>query len=171
MKRFFQIFFSVIFFFFTNPILFSQIIEAPANVAAALLIKLSAFEKTVASQGEVVVYVLGSPKVATELEKVMGQPIGQSRLGRVLSGNDLPQEKPSILYVGDPSKLIQAIGYSKANKILSATGIPDLVKQGVTLGMGVGNDGKPKVLLNLASTVEENCVWNPAIMKVARIIK
>jgi len=51
------------------------------------------------------------------------------------------------------------------------TGKPDLVKEGVALGIGVGSDGKPKVILNLSATAEENLTWNPAILKMARIIK
>lgn len=161
----------LMFFCFFQVHLVSQTLEAPENLVAALLVKLSAFEKTISSSGNVIVYVLGDPKVAVELQKVVGETIGQSKLALVLFGDKLPDEIPNILYVGKTTKLVQALAYSRKNKILSVTGIPELVKEGVTLGIGVGNDGKPKVILNLNSTIEENLLWNPAIMKVARTIK
>jgi hypothetical protein len=154
-----------------NIPLISQILNAPETLAAALVIKLSSFEKNISTVGEVVIYVLDSPKVAAELEKGIGSSIGQSRLMRVVSGKGLPAEKPNIFYIGNASKLSQALGYTRDKKILSITGMPDLVKEGVTLGVGVGNDGKPKVILNLNSTLQENLSWNPAIMKVARTIQ
>jgi hypothetical protein len=170
MNRILQIWLALSLSVVALPI-FSQILDAPQNIAAALLIKLSAFEKTISSTGDVMVYVLGAPDVASELQKVVGQSIGQSRLAKVKSGENIPAEKPDILYIGKTSKLTQAIAYTRNNKILSITGMPNLVMEGVTLGIGVGSDGRPKVVLNLSSTVEENLTWNPAIMKIARIIK
>lgn len=170
MKRTLSIFWLFSFFIMHMPVQ-TQTLEAPENLAAALLIKLSAFEKTVSSSGNVIVYVLGAPKVAAELQKIVGETIGQSKLALVLFGDKLPEEKPNILFIGSSTRLVQALAYSRKNKILTVTGIPDLVKEGVTLGIGVGNDGKPKVILNLNSTIEENLLWNPAIMKVARTIK
>lgn len=149
----------------------AQVQDAPANVAAALIVKLAAFEKNIASGGDVTVYVMEAPEVAIELEKGIGQKIGSATLKTVLSGSELPGEKPAILYVGDKSKVEEAIGYTHTNKVLSMTGIPDLVNTGITLGFGVGSDGKPQIKLNLSSTVAEGLSWNPAIMKVAKTVK
>ena len=102
-----------------------------------------------------------------ELQKI----IGQANIKNVESGNNLPSTTPSILFVCDKSKVDEAIKYTQDNKILSATNLPDLVTGGVTLGFGVGDDNKPKILLNINSSAKEGLNWNPAIMKVAQIIK
>jgi hypothetical protein len=73
--------------------------------------------------------------------------------------------------VGSAAKLQETVSYTRTQKILSVTAQPELVQRGVTLGVGIGNDGKPKVLLNLSSTVEENLSWNPAVMKIAKTIQ
>jgi len=148
-----------------------QVQDAPPSIAAALTVKLAAFYKNIDTDGDVSVYVMGSPQVAAELEKGIGTSIGTSKLARVLFGEEVPGQKPSILFVGNQVNLDKALAYSRARKILTVTGLPDLVDRGVTLGIGVGNDGKPKVILNLMSTVEENVSWNPAIMKIARTVR
>jgi len=148
----------------------AQVSDAPASVAAALCIKVAAYEKNIASAGDLSVYVLDDAAVAAELKKGIGQAIGKSKLAAVESGSSLPASKPSLLFVGSAGKLAEAIKYSRDNDILSVTGQPDLVSGGVTLGFGI-EGGKPKIMLNLSSSVEENCDWNPAIMKVAKTIK
>jgi hypothetical protein len=150
---------------------FCQIQTAPPNLAATLVVKLAAFEKRIAGGGEVRIHVLGDPKTAVELEKGIGTAIGHSKLTRVTSGTGLPQEKPSILFVGSTVGLENAIAYSRSQKILSVTANPEWVAKGVTLGVGVGNDGKPKILLNLSSSAEENLDWNPAILKIAKTVQ
>jgi hypothetical protein len=144
----------------------AQVKDTPAPIAAALLVKVISFEKNISSS-DITIYVLGSSEITAELKKA----IGQANIKNVLSGNSLPATKPSILFIGDANKIAVAIEYTRKNKILSATNIPDLVAKGVTLGFGLGDDNKPKILLNLNSSVEEGLDWNPAIMKVAQIIK
>lgn len=174
MKKFKNIitaFFVTIIVLFCNPVN-AQVKEAPANVIAALIVKLAGFEKNISGNaGDITIYVLGAADVANELKKGIGKQIGNATLKSVETGNNLPTNKPAILHVGDASKAQEAIQYTRSNKILSTTGQPNLVTDGVTLGIGVGEDGKPKILLNLTSSVEEGLDWNPAIMKVAKTIK
>jgi hypothetical protein len=149
----------------------AQDMDAPANVVAALLVKVATFEKNLAGGIDLYIYVLGEPDVAAELQKAVGKELGRSTLKRVDKGNALPSEKPSILFIGDPIRANEAVAYCRANKVLSVTHKPALVLKGVTLGFGVNEAGKPSILLNLSSSVEENLDWNPAIMKVAKILK
>jgi acylphosphatase len=157
---------TVMFLFIYYGILLAQAEEAPAPIAAALLVKVIGFEKNISS-GDITIYVLGSSEVTKELKKV----IGQANIKNVQSGNDLPSSKPSILFLCNADKVEATIEYTRENKILSVTNIPDLVTEGVTLGFGVGNDNKPKIFLNINSSAKEGLNWNPAIMKVAQIIK
>ncbi|MBN2425061.1 MAG: YfiR family protein [Calditrichaceae bacterium] len=149
-----------------NSPIFAQTKEAPAPIAAALLVKVIGFEKNI-SAGDITIYVLGSSDVAKELKKV----IGQANIKAVESGNSLPSSKPTILFIADEGKLNEAVKYTQDNKILSVTNIPELVEKGATLGFGIGSDNKPKILLNINSSAKEGLDWNPAIMKVAQVIK
>lgn len=156
---------------FCHSLLFAGSDEAPPKVIAALLIKLIPFEKNISgSSQDITIFVLGAPAVANELQAGVGKSLGKAKLARIDQGDELPAEKPAVLYVGDPAKVSEATQYSRTNKILSITGIPELVNKGVSLGIGV-EGGKPKILLNLSTSVSEGLDWNPAIMKVATTIK
>lgn len=146
--------------------------EAPPGVVAALTIKLMAFEKSLGgSPRDLTVYVLGAPAVADELKVGIGTGVGSARLAGVLRGDSLPAVKPSVLFVGNAAKCGEAIQYARANKILTITGTPGLAAKGVTLGIGLGDNGRPEIVLNLTASVAEGLDWNPAIMKVAKTIK
>lgn len=143
---------------------------APISVQAPLVLKLLAFEQKIATDGDITVHVIGSSDFAGELKKSVGEKIGKGQLASVSESEDLPAEKPSVIYIGDDAKLDAILAYTKQNGVLSVTGIPDLVSRGVTLGIGVSGE-KPKILLNVLSSKEENTNWNPAIMKVSTIVK
>lgn len=145
--------------------------EAPPNIASALMLKLISFEKQLNKSGELSIFVLGSPAMATELSKAQGKQIGKAVLKSVVEGNTIPAQKPSIIFVGDASKLAEATAYSRAEKILSVTNLPNLAEKGITLNIGVGDDGKPSIVLNLTSSKAEGLDWNPAIMKIAKTVK
>ena len=144
---------------------------APANIAAALALKVIKYERNISSSGDVSAYVLNNPDLQSELKKGIGKAIGSATLKAVDGGGDLPATKPSVLFVGDASAVDAALEYSRAQKVLTVTHDPSLVADGVTLGIGVGGDGKPKIVINLTSSNEENLDWNADIMKVARTIK
>ncbi len=160
---------SLILLFGSNVI--AQVQDAPASVAAAMILKVVGFEKGISAGGDVNIYVLGAADVASELKKGIGTAIGKATLKSVESGEALPGTKPTILFIGNAAKLSDCLAYTHANKILSTTGKPDLVSSGVTLGFGVGADSKPKILLNLSASSEEGLEWNPAILKVAQTIQ
>ena len=146
--------------------------EAPANIAAALIVKLAALEKNMSgSSKDLTVYVLGASEVANELKKLRGRKIGSAELKNVVLGNGLPENRPDILFVGSDSQVNDAIAYTRSKKCLSVAGIPELVEKGITLGIGIGENGKPQILLNLSSTLQEGMDWNPAILKFAKTVK
>jgi len=150
---------------------FTQTNEAPPDVAAAMLVKVIAFESNVSKEKEVTIYVLDAPEVIGELKKGIGKPIGKSTLSAVDSGSVLPVNVPSLLYIGSEAHLDSAMQYTQAHQIPSVTGNPELVKKGVALGFGVGSDNKPKIFLNLSASVKEGLEWNPAILKIAKTVK
>jgi hypothetical protein len=143
--------------------------ESPANIAAALTLKLAGFDSKLS--GDVKIFVVGNENVAKELKKGVGNAIGGGNLSAVDFGDDIPGSKYSIIFCGITAKLTDVKKYSRQNKALSVTNIPELVSKGITLGIGIGDDNKPKILLNLSSSIDEGVEWNPAIMKVAETIK
>ncbi|HDQ44321.1 MAG TPA: DUF4154 domain-containing protein [bacterium] len=147
-----------------------QLKKTPADVAAAMLVKVAEFERNLSDGRDIQIYVMAAPEVAAELKKGIGSLIGKSTLRGVESGAGLPSTKPSILYVESASEVDRVLGYTRSQKILSATGNPDLVEKGITLGFGVGDDGKPKIVLNTVGSVQEGLDWNPAILRIARTV-
>jgi hypothetical protein len=140
-------------------------------IAAALTIKVAAFEKHLSTTDEISIFVLKSDEVASELMKGIGTKIGNATLTRVESGDTLPDNIPSLLFIGEGSDLFKTLAYTRNQKIMSVTHINDYSSKGVTICLGVGQDGKPQIILNLTSTIEEGLSWNPAIMKVAKTVK
>jgi hypothetical protein len=156
----------------SHDLLPAQTTPAPANVGAALIIKLLSFEENISSMEKgISVYVLGSPDMESEMRTCLGKTIGTASIKTVSGGDSMPETPPKILVVGQGANINEAIAYTRAKSILSATNIPEFVKKGVTLGIGKGADKKPVILLNLRSANKEKCEWNPAIMKIAEIIK
>lgn len=149
----------------------AQIKDAPPNIVAALIVKAIGFEKNIMNGGDIYIYILDAPDVAAELKKGIGMSIGKSTLKGVESGKMLPNQKPSVIYFDDASRLNTVVKYTSENKVLSATGHPDLIEKGITLGFGIGEDNKPKILLNLNASVREGLNWNPALLKIAKTVK
>lgn len=141
---------------------------APTDVQAAMIVKLMAFDKSLS--GDVTIYVIDNEDVAAALKKAVGRPIGGGTLKAVKEGEAMPASKPSAVYVSDKAKVKETVTYTRANDVLSVTGTPELVEGGVSLGIAV-QDKKPKVLLNLQAAREEGVKWDPAILKVATVVK
>jgi len=149
----------------------AQLAKAPPEVTAAMLVKVAVFEMNLSDGRDISIYVMGAPEVAAELRKGIGKDVGKSKLQRVESGVNLPESRPSILYVGSASRIEEALEYTRSNKILSVTGDPNLMDRGITLGFGIGDDSKPKIVLNPQSAAQEGLEWNPAIFKIAKTVK
>ncbi len=143
--------------------------ESSASVAAALTLKLVGFNSKLS--GGIKIYVVGNDALANEMKKGIGKPIGKATLESVDGGNDIPSGKYQVIVCGSTAKVSAVSKYAKSNKILSITNIPSLLSKGISLGIGVGDDNKPKIMLNLTQSNEEGIDWNPAIMKVAETTK
>ena len=142
----------------------------PVEVQAALFLKILKFNNDIAKGDGATIYVLDSQEFADEMSKAIGRKIGKSKLTAINAGYSIPEEKPSVVYIGNSENVEEILNYTRSNKILSITGIPSMISKGVTLGVGV-SDGKPKILLNYASLKLEGVNMNPAIHKIAKVIK
>ncbi len=145
-----------------------EVTEAPPNLQAALLSKAMAFDKSLG--GDITIYVLGAPAVAEELKKLEGRSIGGATLASVEQGDALPSSVPAAMFIGDEASLSDALAFTQSNHVLSLTGLPHLVEEGVTLGVGVVAS-KPRILLNVTSSKKESREWDEAILSLAQIHK
>jgi len=154
--------------FFSFHALGDDYSELPVDVQAPLLAKVLDFSTSM--NAEVSVYVLDSDEFAASIKKAVGKPVGEKKIVSVVAGKDLPTSKPDVLYVGNSKRLDEAVRYAKENHILTATGIPRLVKKGISLGFGLSREEKkPKILLNRNASKQGSVSWNAAIFKIAVI--
>lgn len=144
--------------------------QAPVDIQAALFIKLFLFNNDLNGGGDLIVHVIDAPEFAAEMEKSVGKKIGKAKFAAVTESAGLPEKKPSVIYLGKSDALEEVIAYTHAHGVLSITGLPDLVRKGATLGVGI-REQKPKILFNLSASEKEGMDWNPVIMKIAEIIK
>lgn len=144
--------------------------KAPVSVQAALFLKLLAFHKTISSSTAVTIHVVDNTEFAKEMRKGVGKKVGTATLDSVAAATKLPETPPSAIYVKDKDRVGEVTKYCRDNGVLSITGDPDLVNKGVTLAIGTA-EGKPQVLLNAAASKAEGAKWDPAIFKIARLIK
>jgi len=141
--------------------------KAPPKLQAALFVKLLGFYTNLGS-GDFTIHVVGAPAVAEQLKGHVGKKVGKAKLSAISEGDGPPSNDAKVVYVGASVKEIT--GFSQANKVLTITGEPKFVNDGVTLGVKI-EAGKPKILLNLSSTKAEDVNWNPAILKVASTVE
>jgi hypothetical protein len=59
---------------------------------------------------------------------------------------------------------------TKKRKILSLTGLPEYVEEGVAIGIGIDGD-KAEVIMNLTSTREEGADFSSKILNLVRLIQ
>ncbi len=144
--------------------------RVPEKLQAALFVKILAMSKEISVLPEITVYVLKDPAIAAELQKAVGRQIGKSTLSAVNEGDTVPSEKPAVLYIGTGDSLDEMLDYCRKNQVLSITGTPELIEQGVTLGVGASGD-KPKILLNISGANGERITWDPALIKISKIYK
>lgn len=140
--------------------------EAPPKLQAAIIMKILAFYTNLGAD-DFVIHVVGAPAVAKELQGMVGKPAGKATLKKVTEGG-APDGGAKVVYVG--ADVASSIAFTQGAKVLSVTGKPSFVADGVTLGIGV-EANKPKILLNLSSSKAEGINWAPGILKVAETIK
>lgn len=140
---------------------------APARVQAKMFSKLLPFYTNLGAES-FTIHVTGAPAVAKELKKIVGTKIGNATLDGVSVSDGVPTDGPKVIYLGKYDDTI--VQHARDKKILTITGNPAIVKEGVTLGIGMER-GKAKILLNLTTTKLEGVLWNPAILRVSTQVR
>jgi len=151
--------------------MFAQYTPADASQVSQMVSMACVFEKNISSQTECNIYVYNSPDIQKAIQSFKGQKLGNATLKSLTSGSTLPNSKPDIILIGNEANFSEILSYCNDNDVLSLTNIPELVKQGVTLGMGIDGSGTPKLLINPDGVAEQGKNFNPAIMKMAKVFK
>ncbi len=149
-----KIFAVLVLLLFLVSVHFAQ--KAPANLRAAILVKVLAFEKNYKPNGAI--YVIGDNELAAQLE-------ASGKFSKVDKGTGAPSGSYDAVYCDDAGLVGAVTAYTKGKKVPSLTGVLGLVEKGITVGIGI-DGGKPKILMNLSSSQAEGLDWNPAIFNI-----
>ncbi len=118
------------------------------------------YNKKIIQQETFSIYIYGNNELADNFKYYNGQPVGSSVLNEIKSGNTLPETPPSVLIIsGDSGNFDEIIQYGKDNNILTITDKPELLKKGITIGIGQYADDV-KILLNTRGVYGSDDSWN-----------
>lgn len=155
----------------TTGNLFAQYSPADAAQASQMVSMACIFEKGISEKSDCEIYIYNNSDVQNAIKSFEGQKLGNTTLKTLSAGNEIPVNKPDIVFIGNKKNFDEVLAYCNDNDVLTLTNIPALVKKGVTLGMGVDNAGKPRLLINPEGVAEQGRNFNPAIMKIAKVFK
>ncbi len=140
----------------------------PEELQAAIFYKILGFNKNL--KGDITLHVIGNPKIANHFKQIIGRKLGDATLKEVTSGNNLPNGKAHIIYIGKTDDATDILAYCQQNLVMSIAGDEKTVKAGASLGLTV-EKGKPKIILGLKGTKNEKINWKAVIFKLSRVIK
>ena len=77
----------------------------------------------------------------------------------------------SVLYItpGSAKSLAAVLKVSEDLKLTTLTGVPDYVRRGVAVGIGVEQD-KPQILINLAAARAEGSDFDASLLRIAIVM-
>jgi len=92
---------------------------------------------------------------------------GPERLERSILDRNI-----SVLYVapGNAKNLEAVTKVSQARGVTTATGVPDYVRRGVAVGIGMADD-RPQILINLNSARAEGSEFDASLLRIATVVK
>lgn len=78
-----------------------------------------------------------------------------------------------VLYIapGNAHHLEALLNISRTHRIITVTGIPDYVEQGVAVGVGLKRSNKPQILINLLSSKFEGSAFDATLLKLAAVFQ
>jgi hypothetical protein len=78
----------------------------------------------------------------------------------------------NVLYLspGIGRAVESVVRISQAQRITTTTGVPDYVRKGVAVGVGVRQD-KPQILINLPSSKAEGSEFDASLLRIAQVLQ
>lgn len=147
-----------------------------AELASRIILKIMTLDQDLQKKtgGKIEIGVIGSPAALAAFRKLEGSSIDKDSaisVANVVGYDSLPPEqKPTLIFVGEGADPAEVTKYTRGNRVLSVTNVASFVDRGVTLGLELENE-KPKVLLNLTGSASEGINWDPRIFKISRTVR
>jgi hypothetical protein len=163
----------------------------PADLQVPLILKVLTYDRNFEekAQNELKIGIIytgnaASLKAKNEvmgvLEKFSGKTIRKLPIKYVLveftSQRDLESAAKTnhmnVLYIapGNAQNLDALLKVSQANQIITTTGVPTYVDQGVAVGIGIRQD-KPQILINLGGSKREGSEFDASLLRIASVIR
>ncbi|MDH3733679.1 MAG: YfiR family protein [Gemmatimonadota bacterium] len=167
----------------------AQEMALPVDFQVSLFARVLHFDRNLdAGEGEIVVGVLfqegfrESSRAKDQFISTMAEDLRNSALGRpvrvvplALGGAELPRElwptDIDVLYVA-PLRAYSLRAITDASRergILTVTGVPQYVSEGISLGLDV-EAGRTRILVNRAASIAEGADLSAELLKLARIV-
>lgn len=156
---------------------YAESMSVPGKLQVALFLKILSYDRAI--KNDVKIGILdGSAKsdIESSFQSVQGQKISGFSFSVVdLSVSELSSMKAKgidVLYITPDNKanISNILKSSRNNKVLTITGVPDYVNDGVSVGIGLKN-GKPDILVNLSSSKSEDHELSSQLLKLCTIIR
>lgn len=82
------------------------------------------------------------------------------------------EKKISVLYIapGNGKTLAAVLKVAQELDLTTLTGVPDYVRRGVAVGIGVAQD-KPQILINLAAARAEGSDFDASLLRIATVLE
>ena len=76
-----------------------------------------------------------------------------------------------VLYVapGLSDHIAQVVRISQERRIITVTGVPEYVNQGLAVGIGLRQD-KPQILINLDASKQGGSVFDASLLRIAKVV-
>lgn len=184
--------FAILLIILLSATALTQEMAVPVNVQYSLFLKILTFDRNLETRvgDEIIIGIVYQRKfrrsliTKNELVKVMEEsPIKKIenipiRYVTIDIGSDsdllgaVLKDNIDILYITP----VRAVGIktiadvSRANQIMTVTGVSDYVESGLAVGIGIKGE-KPLIIINLLASIAEGADFSSQLLKLAKIIK
>lgn len=172
-----------------GTVAYTQDMALPVGTQVPLFLKILSYDKNLPQRGEkIVLGVLYQKKyrlsnltkqevleVMKDFETLAGHPIEVVPIAldetTVLS-RELDARGVNVLYVAPVRAYdVSAItSLSRSEHLLTLTGVPDYVHQGLSVGLGL-RAGRPLILINLEASTREGARFHSQLLRLAQIVE
>jgi hypothetical protein len=179
-------------FAFTSIPARAESMALPAELQVPLILKILTYDRQFEAKAktEVAIGIVFDPadgpsaksaeQISDTLFKFTGKTVKKLPLKYYLveftSGPDLEatvkKRGINVLYLcpGIAKSLQSVLKISQSQSITTATGVPDYVRRGVAVGIGVFQD-KPQILINLPSSKSEGSEFDASLLQIATVLR
>ena len=160
--------------------------EIPSKLQAAIFLKVLSYDSSISAKkgNKITIFIVTDRKTITKkqslvsgFEMLVGRRIGSKTISvKSIDATEATSVSPndSILYLDAASaaETVTAIlSVAVAKKIATLGGSEALAKKGVAVGLGVGADGKPKIIINLNASKKQGMKLSSRVLGLAKLVQ